>query len=149
MQGIHCLAKCDLSTFTWPYALVLLHLCLRFIFLTLSNPFSLRRSPRTLPIPANSVTSLSPMGSATKLRCFCDVEDMIYCRSGKLENKIIKFAIIKHNSCHKTEPENDFNFGTIQLLTCTVLEFESMITGLWSILIIIIITSLFLNLNFC
>ena len=45
--------------------------------LALSKPFLVSRWPRTSPMPARSVTSLSPIGSATKLRCFCDVDDMV------------------------------------------------------------------------
>merc|ERR1712029_86161 len=39
----------------------------------LSNPFPESLLPRTSPIPAKSVTGFSFIGSATKLRCFCDV----------------------------------------------------------------------------
>lgn len=43
---------------------------------TLSKPFSSSLLPRTSPIPARVVTLFSPMGSATKSLCFCDVDDM-------------------------------------------------------------------------
>lgn len=43
----------------------------------LSYPSLQSLSPRTSPMPARSVTGLSPIGSATKLRCFCDVLDII------------------------------------------------------------------------
>ena len=39
----------------------------------LSNPFSANFPPNTGPMPANSVTGLSPIGSETKFRCFCEV----------------------------------------------------------------------------
>ncbi len=42
----------------------------------MSKPFDSSLLPRTSPIPAKSVTGLSLMGSATKLRCFCEVVDM-------------------------------------------------------------------------
>ena len=45
--------------------------------LTKSYPFSERRLPRTSPTPASSVTGFLPIGSATKLRCFWDVEDIM------------------------------------------------------------------------
>lgn len=45
--------------------------------LTLSKPDMINLFPRTSPTPAKSVTGFSPMGSATKLRCFCDVLDII------------------------------------------------------------------------
>lgn len=49
----------------------------RINFLTLSKPLLANLSPRTLPMPASCVTSFSPMGSATKLRCFWLVVDMV------------------------------------------------------------------------
>lgn len=39
----------------------------------LSNPFSANFPPNTGPIPASSVTGLSPIGSEMKFRCFCEV----------------------------------------------------------------------------
>lgn len=41
---------------------------------TLSKPFSSSFLPSTSPIPANDPTGFSPIGSATKSRCFCDVD---------------------------------------------------------------------------
>ena len=43
----------------------------------LSYPFSSNLPPNTGPIPASSVTFFSPIGSLTKLRCFCEVELII------------------------------------------------------------------------
>lgn len=47
------------------------------LLLTLSNPFSSSLFPSTSPTPAKSVTGFSPMGSATKFLCFCDVLDIM------------------------------------------------------------------------
>lgn len=44
---------------------------------TLSKPLSSNLFPRTSPIPARAITGFSPMGSATKSLCFCDVEDIV------------------------------------------------------------------------
>lgn len=55
---------------------------------TLSKPAASNLLPKTSPIPAKSVTGLSPIGSATKLRCFCDVDIFIY------KNK--KLALVLH-----------------------------------------------------
>jgi len=41
-------------------------------------PLDLSRCPNTWPTPARSVTGLSAIGSATKLRCFWLVVDMIF-----------------------------------------------------------------------
>lgn len=41
---------------------------------TLSKPFSSSFLPSTSPIPANDPTGFSPIGSATKSRCFWDVD---------------------------------------------------------------------------
>lgn len=45
--------------------------------LTLSNPALSSRLPSVSPTPARSVTGFSPMGSATKFLCFCDVLDIV------------------------------------------------------------------------
>lgn len=44
--------------------------------LTLSKPAASSRFPNASPIPAKSVTGFSPIGSATKFLCFCDVLDI-------------------------------------------------------------------------
>lgn len=54
---------------------------------TRSNPWSLKRLPSTSPIPAKSVTGLSPMGSDTKLWCFCDVVDILTVELLSMEKK--------------------------------------------------------------
>ena len=43
----------------------------------LSKPLLSSLLPSTSPIPARSVTALSPIGSATKLRCFWEVVDIL------------------------------------------------------------------------
>lgn len=48
-----------------------------FVNHTLSKPFSSNLLPRTSPIPASAITDFSPMGSATKSLCFCDVDDIV------------------------------------------------------------------------
>lgn len=40
---------------------------------TKSYPFSFSLLPRVFPIPASSVTTFSPIGSAMKFLCFCEV----------------------------------------------------------------------------
>lgn len=44
--------------------------------ITLSKPLSSSLLPRTSPMPARALTVFSPIGSATKSLCFCDVDDM-------------------------------------------------------------------------
>lgn len=46
------------------------------IVITLSNPAPSNRLPSVSPTPAKSVTGFSPIGSATKFLCFCDVLDI-------------------------------------------------------------------------
>lgn len=43
----------------------------------LSKPLSANFFPRTSPIPARVPTGFSPMGSATKSRCFWEVDDIL------------------------------------------------------------------------
>uniref|UniRef100_A0A182VI34 Uncharacterized protein n=1 Tax=Anopheles merus TaxID=30066 RepID=A0A182VI34_ANOME len=47
-----------------------------------SKPAASNRLPRTSPTPARSVTGFSPIGSATKFLCFCDVLDMVAAAGG-------------------------------------------------------------------
>lgn len=47
------------------------------IYFTLSKPAASNLFPKTSPTPASSVTGLSPIGSATKFLCFCDVVDIL------------------------------------------------------------------------
>ena len=51
---------------------------------TLSKPFSSSFLPRTSPIPARLPTGFSPMGSATKSRCFWEVVILIRLNLGIL-----------------------------------------------------------------
>lgn len=47
------------------------------VHITLSKPWASNRLPRTSPMPAKSVTGLSPIGSETNSLSFCDVDDMV------------------------------------------------------------------------
>ena len=60
---------------------------------TLSNPLEDRRLPNVSPIPANSVTGLSDMGSAIKFLCFCDVVDMVFVKCFNQESKLGSFLL--------------------------------------------------------
>lgn len=53
----------------------------KIVVITLSNPAPSNRLPSVSPTPAKSVTGFSPIGSATKFLCFCEVLD-IFIRFG-------------------------------------------------------------------
>ena len=59
----------------------------------MSNPLEDRRLPNVSPIPANSVTGLSDMGSAIKFLCFCDVVDMVFVKCFNQESKLGSFLL--------------------------------------------------------
>ncbi|CAG2161890.1 unnamed protein product [Oppiella nova] len=70
---------------------------------TLSKPLDSNLLPNTSPIPAKSVTGFSPIGSDTKLWCFCDVVDILHqlCAFNGLDGESIRLIHHKRNIMSK------------------------------------------------